>query len=72
MRSRGESPTASASTPPCRASCCSCVEGEKDEEDPDERMDPLEYADSQEAPAGGPSLDLEVADVDVEASPSAE
>ena len=29
----------------------------------DERINPLEYADSQEAPTGGPSLDLEISDV---------
>lgn len=42
----------------------------EDEEDPEERMDPLEYADSQEAPMGGPSLDVEVSDVvaDIETS----
>ena len=31
----------------------------------EEQTDPMEYADSQAAPEGGPSLDLEVADVDV-------
>ncbi len=37
-----------------------------EEEAPDEeRTDPMEYADSQAAPEGGPSLDLEVADVDI-------
>ena len=36
-----------------------------EEEVGDEPVDPMEFADSQEAPAGGPSLDLEVADVDV-------
>lgn len=42
----------------------------EDEEDPEERMDPLEYADSQEAPMGGPSLDVEVSEVvaDIETS----
>lgn len=35
----------------------------EDEEEGEERMDPMEYADSQEAPMGGPSLDLEVSDV---------
>ena len=29
----------------------------------DERIDPMEYAGEQEAPEGGPSLDLEVSDV---------
>lgn len=36
-----------------------------DEEDPTEaeRIDPMEFAGEQEAPGGGPSLDLEVSDV---------
>lgn len=34
-----------------------------EEEAPGEIEDPFEFADSQEAPAGGPSLDLEVSDV---------
>ena len=34
-----------------------------EEEVADERIDPMEYAGEQEAPEGGPSLDLEVSDV---------
>ncbi len=36
---------------------------EDEEEGTDERIDPMEYAGEQEAPEGGPSLDLEVSDV---------
>ena len=36
---------------------------EDEEEVTDERIDPMEYAGEQEAPEGGPSLDLEVSDV---------
>lgn len=39
-----------------------------DEEKEEERMDPMEYATDQAAPAGGPSLDLEVSDVAPEVS----
>ncbi len=35
----------------------------EDEEEAGEKVDPMEFADSQEAPEGGPSLDLEVSDV---------
>lgn len=39
----------------------------EDEEAPnEERTDPMEYADAQAAPEGGPSLDLEVSDIDIE------
>lgn len=34
-----------------------------DEEESEEMIDPMEYAGEQEAPEGGPSLDLEVSDV---------
>ena len=36
---------------------------EDEEEGTDEGIDPMEYAGEQEAPEGGPSLDLEVSDV---------
>lgn len=36
---------------------------EDEEEVTDDRIDPMEYAGEQEAPEGGPSLDLEVSDV---------